>query len=38
MPKKADFRALHQKPSTLAEAMAVLEKGLAEYFEQEGIE
>ncbi len=26
------------KPDTLAEAMAALEKGLAEYFEQEGIE
>lgn len=26
------------KPSTLAEAMAALEKGLTEYFEQEGIE
>ena len=26
------------KPDTLAEAMAALEKGLAEYFEREGIE
>jgi hypothetical protein len=26
------------KPNTLAEAMAALEKGLAEYFEREGIE
>ena len=26
------------KPDTLAEAMAALEKGLTEYFEQEGIE
>lgn len=25
-------------PKTLAEAMVVLEKGLAEYFEREGIE
>jgi hypothetical protein len=25
-------------PTTLAEAMAVLEKGLADYFEQEGVE
>jgi len=27
-----------EKPSTLAEAMAALEKGLAEYFEREAIE
>jgi hypothetical protein len=26
------------KPDTLAEAMAALEKGLAEYFEREGID
>jgi hypothetical protein len=26
------------KPDTLAEAMAALEKGLTEYFEREGIE
>ena len=26
------------RPDTLAEAMAALEKGLADYFEQEGIE
>ena len=26
------------RPGTLAEAMAALEKGLAEYFEREGIE
>ena len=26
------------KPDTLAEAMATLEKGLSEYFEREGIE
>jgi len=29
---------VNDKPGTLAEAMAALEKGLAAYFEREGIE